>query len=83
MRRESEVAQTATAGLRLLWKAGVFKVWKSYPQIVECFAKDGYNFPPSELGMALQRAKFLTRRGKRMKYEYIQKHPFVHEGEKK
>ena len=30
--------------------------------------------------MALKRAKYLTRRGRKGSYEYIQKHPYLDEG---
>lgn len=41
--------------------------------------KTGNHFSIPELGMALMRAKHLTRRGKRGSFEYIQKYPFVKE----
>lgn len=78
MPKESKkVAKSATESLKLLWEKGFFKGWKNYNQIVKRLAQDGYNFSTPELGMALKRAKYFTRRGKRGSYEYIQKHPFV------
>lgn len=70
------VARTATEALRILWEIGFFKGWKKKAPIVESLAKRGNNFSDPELGMALKRAKHLTRRGKRGNYEYIQKYPF-------
>ena len=71
------VAKTATEALRLLWEEGRFRSWMKYAPIVETLAKRGNNFSDPELGMALKRARHLTRRGKRGNYEYIQKYPFV------
>ncbi|MGH8005251.1 MAG: hypothetical protein ACRECJ_11070, partial [Limisphaerales bacterium] len=70
-----------TQGLTLLWEKGFFKDWKTYSKVSERFAHDGYHFAPSELGMALKRARHLTRRGTRTNYEYIQKYPFVKDEE--
>jgi hypothetical protein len=85
MPKESKKVKTvtsATAALKMLWKDGFLKSWKKYAPIVDRLAKADYHFSDPELGMALTRAKYLTRRGKRGGYEYIQKHPFI-EDEKK
>ena len=71
------IARTSTEGLRHLWEESFFESPKKKDAIVEVFAKRGNHFPDAELGMALLRAPYLTRRGKRGSYEYIQKHPFV------
>jgi hypothetical protein len=63
----------------MLWKESFFRNWRNQPSIVERLAKRHNHFSPPELGMALGRAKHLTRRGKRGNYEYIQKYPFVEE----
>ena len=76
-KENKKIAKSGTESLKLLWGKGFFKSWKNYNQIVKRLAQDGYNFTTPELGMALKRAKYLTRRGKRGSYEYIQKHPFV------
>ena len=73
------VARTPTESLKILWGKGFFKGWKKYAQIVKYLSTVGYHFSTPELGMALKRAKYLTRRGRRGNYEYIQKHPFVEE----
>ncbi len=44
--------------------------------------KQGYHFPDNFLGMALTRAKYLTKLGKRGNYKYIQKYPHVEEEKK-
>jgi len=65
----------------LLWQQGFLKKWQNQPAIVEELGKKDYHFTTSELSMALMRAKYLTRRGKRGSYEYIQKHPFTEDEE--
>ena len=80
-KNKREIAKTATGTLSLLWSDEFFKSWQTSPQIVERLAQDGYHFSTPELLMALKRAKYLTRRGKRGSYEYIQKHPFVNDDE--
>jgi hypothetical protein len=71
------VAKTSTEALKILWEESFFRVWKKKPAVVENLANRGNHFSDAELGMALMRAKHLTRRGKRGNYEYIQKYPFV------
>ncbi len=78
----NKIAKSAPDSLKLLWLNGFFKAWKKYAQIVKKLSDDGYNFTAAELGMALKRAKHLTRRGKRTNYEYIQKYPYVKKDEK-
>lgn len=73
----NKIAESAPDSLKLLWSKGFFKSWKKYAQIVKSLSDGGYNFSTPELGMALKRAKHLTRRGKRTNYEYIQKYPFA------
>ncbi len=75
----TRVAKTATEALKVLWEGGFFRAWKKKGAIEENLAKRGNHFSDAELGMALKRAKHLTRRGKRGSYEYIQKYPFVAE----
>ena len=77
--KRTRIAKTGTEALKILWEEGFFRAWKKVAAIVDRLAKRGNNFSAPELGMALKRAKQLTRRGKRTNYEYIQKHPFVSE----
>jgi hypothetical protein len=79
--RKTAIAKTATEALKYLWAEGFFRAWKKKGVIEESLAKRGNHFSDAELGMALKRAKHLTRRGKRGSYEYIQKYPFVEGGE--
>lgn len=75
--KKFEVAKTATEALNKLWRNGFFRRWQTQPKIVAHLAEQEHNFEGPELGMALKRARYLTRRGKRGCYEYIQKYPFV------
>ena len=62
--------------LKILWEENFFVGWKKVGPIEDVLAKRGNHFTDAELGMALKRAKYLTRRGKRRNYEYIQKYPY-------
>lgn len=79
MAKQKEIPKTATEALKVLWEDGFFRGWKKKSVIEESLGKRGNHFSDAELGMALKRAKHLTRRGKRGTYEYIQKYPFVAE----
>jgi hypothetical protein len=74
-----KIARTATEALKILWSKGFQKTWKKFSQFEERFAEDDYHFSSGELGMALKRAKYLTRRGTQGNYEYIQKYPFIND----
>lgn len=73
------IARTATEVLKLLWNEGFFEAWRNFSQIEGVLDKKKYHFDSGILGKALERAKYLTRRGKKGNYEYIQKHPFIGE----
>jgi hypothetical protein len=75
----TKVARSATEALKILWEDEFFSTWKQKGPVVEALAKKGNHFSDPELGMALMRANYLTRRGKRGQYEYIQKYPSVSE----
>jgi len=77
--KKSKVAKTATDALVILWQEGFFRAWKKKGSIDECLGKRGNHFSTPELGMALMRAKHLTRKGQSGSYEYVQKYPFVEE----
>ena len=74
---EMKIAMTAPAALRILWKEKVFFEAKSVNVIKRELEKHGYNFTDKNLMMALKNAKFLTRRGEKGDYSYVQKHPYV------
>jgi hypothetical protein len=75
--------KTATEALKLLWQDDFFSSPKKNSEIISELATRRNNFSSAELGMALNRASktFLTRRGKKMSYEYIEKYPYAGEEE--
>ncbi len=77
------VAKSATEALHHLWEEGFFRTWRKKGAMDTHLAKRGNHFSAPELGMALVRARFLTRKGGHGTYEYIQKHPFVPEEERR
>ena len=72
---ELRVARTATEALKVLWEEKFFASWRPKGKVEEALAQKGNHFSDSELGMALMRARHLTRRGKRGHFEYIQRFP--------
>lgn len=73
------ITKTATEGLKVLWKEKFFEKARKIADITENFSKKHHHFSDAELGMALKRAEYLTRMGKRTSYQYIQKYPYVEE----
>ena len=73
------IATTAPQALRMLWKEKVFLKPKDVSAVEAELAKRGYNFSDKNLMMALKDAKFLTRKGTKGNYSYVQKHPYVEE----
>ncbi|MEK7601352.1 MAG: hypothetical protein AAB480_02370 [Patescibacteria group bacterium] len=71
-----KIVISATVQVQRLWQKGYFKLAKTLAAVDEHLAKDGYNFGASELAHALARAPYLTRKGKRGAYTYIQKGPY-------
>ena len=74
-----KIAKTAPEALRILWSGKIFLQKKSFNEVKKELEKRGYNFTDHNLGMALKNAKFLTKKGKRGEFTYIQKHPYVEE----
>lgn len=74
-----KVARTAPDALRILWHDQVFLKNKKLSDVKVELEKRGYNFTDYNLSMALKNAKFLTRKGAKGDYTYIQKHPFIEE----
>lgn len=74
-----KIAKSATEALRILWAEKFFLGLKKCTQIEEQLGKKGYHFTSAELCTALGRAKYLTRKGNKGNYGYIQKHPFIKE----
>lgn len=78
-----KIVKTATEALKILWENKFFRSWKKKASIDQNLATKGYHFTDPETGMALKRAKYLTRKGKPTSYEYIQKYPFTKNETKK
>lgn len=79
-----EISTTAPGVLKMLWKEGFFnKTPKNQPEITKRLCDLGYNFSAATLGMALKDAKYLTRKGAKGSYKYVQKHPFIEEENEK
>lgn len=76
LKGNKKITISATARLQHLWKTGLFRTAKKLSEIDAALAKQEYNFTTAELGMALKRAPYLTRKGKRGGYTYIQKGPY-------
>jgi len=70
--------RTPTQGLKHLHAHGFFKTERDLGAVEGELAKVECHFPKSSLATALDRANFLTRRGSRGNYRYIQK--FGHGG---
>jgi hypothetical protein len=66
--------QTAPSYLNLLWQQGFFRQERSFAGIKRKLGSLGSHPTPQNLSIALSRAKFLTKLGRRGKYRYIQKH---------
>jgi hypothetical protein len=69
----SESPRTPAQALRSLHAQGVFKSERALAVVEAELAKIDCNFPKASLAKALERADFLTRRGTRGSYRWIQK----------
>jgi len=76
VKAKEPVVRTATAVLVQLWQRGFFRSWHARSAVEAQLSKAGYHFSGPELGMALMRAKHLTRQGNKGHYQYIQKYPY-------
>lgn len=74
-----KIAKTVAEALEILWEEKLFKSWCQQAKIIEVLSRRGNHFTSAELSMALKRAKYLTRSGKKGSYKYIQKHPYIKE----
>jgi hypothetical protein len=79
MASKSRVAKTATEGVKILWEEKFFRTWQKYGAVEEALAKHENHFERTALLKALERADYLTRKGKPRSYEYIQQYPYVPE----
>ncbi len=74
-----KVAKNAPGALRILWSEGIFLKGKKFEEVKAELEKRGYNFSDQNLAMALSSSKFLTRKGARGQFTYVQKHPYIPE----
>lgn len=65
---------SAPQAVSALWKKGTFRTPQSFGTIETALSELEYNFPKPTLMMALGSAPFLTRRGPRGNYRWIQKY---------
>lgn len=78
MSKENNItADSASEALQILWQEGIFKTRYKFNQISQILEGRGNNFSKSELALALRKANFLTRRGSRGSFEYVQRLPAV------
>ena len=71
-----EIARTAPGALTILWKEKFFMKGKSMAETKKALEEKGYNFTNPNLSMALKNAKFLTKRGSKGHFRYVQKYPY-------
>ncbi|MGA2242791.1 MAG: hypothetical protein ABSH11_12270 [Verrucomicrobiota bacterium] len=62
--------------IKRLWQAGQFKSPLSFADIKTGLSQEGYNFPNNTLMMALTNANYLTKRGGKGSYQWLQRHPY-------
>jgi len=74
-----EITRTAPGALKILWKGKFFLKGKRVAEVRDTLEKKGYNFTDHNLMMALKNAKFLTRKGSKGNFKYVQKHPYIEE----
>jgi hypothetical protein len=76
-----KIIKTAPDSLKILWKEKIFLKPKDVKTIEAELEKRGYNFTDKNLMMALKDSKFLTRKGEKGNYLYVQKYPYIEEEE--
>jgi hypothetical protein len=67
--------RTPKEALQRLHQKGVFKAPRELKAVEEELARIDCNFPKPSLAMALERADFLTKRGQRGSYRWVQRYP--------
>lgn len=75
MSKGSKGLPNSTEVLRLLWQEEFFAKAKSLSEISEHMSARGFNPQAGGLSMALKRATFLSKKGKRGKFVYLQVAP--------
>lgn len=70
-----KLTPTSTEVLKVLWQEGFFTNGKTLAEITEHLDQKGFHFQAGGLSMALKRASFLSRNGKRGGLKYVQVAP--------
>lgn len=73
LKENKQSFDTSTKAIEGLWKEGFFKQERNLISIIKELNDRGNNFSPEDIGMALFRSKYLTRKGIRGSFRYIQK----------
>jgi uncharacterized protein (TIGR02391 family) len=72
MSKGNKGVPNSTQVLRVLWQEGFFSKAKSLADISAHLSERGFNFQAGGLSMALKRASFLSKKGKRGHFSYLQ-----------
>ena len=72
--KNSDLGNCSNA-IESLWKEKVFSQPKRISEVKKELIARGYNFSDPTIAMALKSAVYLTRKGKRGDFSYVQKYP--------
>ena len=75
MSKENKNVPNSTEVLKVLWQEGFFSQARSLADISAHLSSRGFNFQAGGLSMALKRASFLNKKGKRGHFSYLQVAP--------
>jgi hypothetical protein len=73
--RKSNAVTGPAGALKKLYNAHFFKTYKSIADVMKKLSEEGINYSIQLVSMALFRAKYLTKKGTKGNYQYIQKQP--------
>jgi repressor of nif and glnA expression len=79
--KSTEIATKPSEAIRLLWKDKVFLKPLSLAEVMQELEKRGYNFTLQAIDMRLKGSKYLTRKGPKGDYKYVQKYPYFEAAE--
>jgi hypothetical protein len=68
-------ANKPSGALDLLYRKGFFAIERTLRAVLDQLRKDGYNFSPPSVLMALKSRQYLHRRGAKGSYRFVQKYP--------
>jgi len=81
LNKNSDLGNCSKA-IESLWKEKVFSQPKTIGEVKKELTARGYNFSDPTTAMALKFAVYLTRKGKRREFSYVQKYPYSIENKK-